>query len=94
MTSLYQSFLGVLRRTSFRLKPPVEAMEGLWSQAEEDYVRSRFRLSARGGPEKIRSELLKMAEITDADELIVTSGIFDQKKRFRSFEIISQVLTA
>ncbi|CAN5562809.1 LLM class flavin-dependent oxidoreductase [soil metagenome] len=92
-TSLYQSFLGVLRRTSFKLKPPVESMEGLWSFAEEEYVRGRFRLSARGGPEKIKTELLKMAQMTMADELIVTSGIFDQQKRLRSYEIIAQVLS-
>jgi alkanesulfonate monooxygenase SsuD/methylene tetrahydromethanopterin reductase-like flavin-dependent oxidoreductase (luciferase family) len=69
-TSLYQSFLGVLRRTSFKLKPPVESMEGLWSLNEEESMRGRFRLSARGGPDKVRAELLKMATATDADELI------------------------
>ena len=93
-TSLYQSFLGVLRRTSFKLKPPVESMEGLWSPAEEQYVLGRFKLGVRGGPEKVKAGLLKLVRDTDADELIVTSGLFDQAKRIRSYEIIASALSS
>ncbi len=93
-TSLYQSFLGVLRRTSFKLKPPVESMEGLWSPAEEQYVLGRFKLGVRGGPEKVKAGLLTLVRDTDADELIVTSGLFDQAKRIRSYEIIASALSS
>lgn len=93
-TSLYQSFLGVLRRTSFKLKPPVKSMAGLWTEAEEQYVTGRFKLGARGGPEKVKKILLELAKSTDADELIITSGLYDQQKRIRSYELIAQALSA
>ncbi len=91
-TSLYQSFLGVLRRTSFKMKPPVKSMDGLWSPAEEDYVRGRFKLGVRGGPEKVKAGLLNLQKMTEANELIITSGLYDPKKRIRSYEIIADAL--
>ena len=91
-TSLYQSFLGVLRRTSFKLKPPVASMDGLWTPPEERYVRGRFQLSIRGGAQKIKDEFLALQKQTEADEFIVTSGLFDQRKRIRSYEIIADAI--
>ena len=41
-----------------------------------------------------KSQLLEMAKSTDADELMITTGLYDHVKRERSFEIISQALTA
>ena len=47
--------------------------------------------STAGRPETVRAGIAEFAERTGADELIVTSHVYDHDKRLRSFEIISEV---
>lgn len=47
--------------------------------------------SAIGSPETVRRVLRDFLARTVADELIITSGIFDHAARLRSYEIVAQV---
>ena len=44
-----------------------------------------------GAPDKVRSGIADFAARTGADELMVTSQIFDHTARLRSFEIAAEV---
>ena len=47
--------------------------------------------STAGSPETVYAGIVEFAARTGADELIVTSHIYDHDKRLRSFEIIADV---
>lgn len=89
-TTIYQRFLSLVKGGSLKLQAPVEQMN--WSRMEEMQMREKLQTSARGGAEKVKRELLHLANFTQADELMITTDIFDHKKRMRSYEIVAQVL--
>ena len=47
----------------------------------------------RGGPEKLKLQLHRLAEATGADELIIASDLYDHKDRLRSYELAAQALS-
>jgi luciferase family oxidoreductase group 1 len=90
-TSLYQRFLSMVRGSLIPTPPPVESMEGLWSSREEEAAKSMLMLLVMGGHEKVRKELQGLIDLTQADELMIVSELFDEKDSLRSFEIIAEV---
>lgn len=91
-TTVYQRFLALIKGESLKMKPPVKDMSGIWSVNEEQYVRAKLSTSVRGGPEKIKSQLLHLAEFTGADELVIASDLYDHKDRLRSYEYAANAL--
>lgn len=92
-TSVYQRFLALIQGRSLKMQPPVKSMDGLWTPSEEQYVKSKLHTSVRGGPEKLKSQLLHLAEFTNADELMIVSDLFNHKDRLRSFEMAAKALS-
>ena len=90
-TSLQQAFLNLIRGRPGPLLPPVDDIEALWSPAEKAHIARMTRVSVVGGPEKIRREFESLVEATEANELMITSQIYDHKSRLRSFELVSEV---
>jgi alkanesulfonate monooxygenase SsuD/methylene tetrahydromethanopterin reductase-like flavin-dependent oxidoreductase (luciferase family) len=48
-----------------------------------------LRCSAVGSPERVREQVEAFVARTGADELMVTSQIYDHQARMRSFEILA-----
>ena len=90
-TSAYQRFLSLIRGNLLQTPPPVESMQGLWNAFEESHVKSMTKTMVVGGPQKIKDGLQKLIDSTQADELIITSDVFDDSERMKSFEIIMSV---
>jgi len=86
-TSLLQRHLRLIRRGPIFVPPPVETMDGLWSEAERFAVESRLSVAVIGGPDTVRQKLARILDETRVDELIFTSDIYDHGLRLRSFEI-------
>ncbi len=93
-TSLQQAFLNLRRGRPGKLPPPAETLEGVASDLELAGVEHALRYSVAGSPEKVRAGLEAFAELTRADELMVTSQIHDHAARLRSFEIVAAVRRA
>jgi len=91
-TSALQRALKLIRRQPLFTPPPVESMDGLWTDAERFLVTSRLRVAAIGGPETVRRKLSFLVEETGADELIFTSDLYEHRDRLRSFELISEAM--
>ncbi len=91
-TSMLQRHLKLIRREPIFVPPPLDSMEGLWSEAERDQVLARLGAAAIGGPETVRRELGSFLEQTGADELIFTSDVYDHALRLRSFEIAADTV--
>lgn len=90
-TSLQQAFLNLVRGRPGQLPPPVESMDGLWSDLEAAHGESRTRYAAVGSPETVRRRLQEIVDETAADELILTAMIYDQPARLHSFELGAEI---
>jgi luciferase family oxidoreductase group 1 len=91
-TSAMQRHLKLIRNQPIFVPPPVESMDGLWSEAERFLVESRLDAAAIGGPETVRDRLAEFLRKTGADELIFTSDLYDHALRLRSFEIAADAM--
>lgn len=87
-TSAQQRFLSLIRGDLMQTPPPVKSMDHLWTVKEKEHVQSMIRNMIVGGPEKVRKDVQSLIDRTQADELIVTSDLFDDEDRHRSIEIL------
>tara|TARA_Y100000588_G_scaffold94719_3_gene102694 strand:- start:224 stop:1213 length:990 start_codon:yes stop_codon:yes gene_type:complete len=90
-SSSQQSFLNLRRGNPGPLPPPIENFNESLDPAELRVLDSILSCSTTGAPDTVRAGIAEFAARTGADELIVTSHIYDHKKRLRSFEIIAEV---
>lgn len=90
-TSIQLQFLSLIRNNRGKLQPPVENIDELSSDYEKSLLHERLSTSIIGGPDKVKEQLQKFIESTDADEIMVNSQIFDHQARLRSYEIVSEL---
>jgi luciferase family oxidoreductase group 1 len=86
-TSLQQAFINLRRGRPTRLPPPVAGFTRSLPPAERAMLEETLACSVIGNPEAVRRGLETFADRTGADELMVTSQIFDHDARLRSYEI-------
>ncbi|MGA3240722.1 MAG: LLM class flavin-dependent oxidoreductase [Bryobacteraceae bacterium] len=91
-TSAQQRHLKLIRREPIYIPPPVESMDGVWSEPERFLVESRLSAAVIGGPDTVQRKLSQLLQDTGADELIFTSDLYDHALRLRSFEIAADVM--
>ena len=88
-TSIQQAFVALRTGRPTQLLPPVAGYaETLPSQAKA-MLDDALSMSAMGTAEKVRSSIRDFVERTGADELMITSQIFDHQARLRSYEIVA-----
>jgi luciferase family oxidoreductase group 1 len=90
-TSAQQQFLGLRRGQPGPLPPPVDTMDGRWSELERAGVEHTFSLAATGSPATVRRHIGAFIEATGVDEIMFAGQIFDHGARLRSFEIAAEV---
>ena len=90
-TSLQQQFLALQRGRPVQLQAPVEDMSALWSEWERSAVERTLRQAIVGGPDTVERGLTRLIQQTGADELMITSHIFDHQARLRSYEIVAAI---
>ncbi len=90
-SSSQQSFLNLRRGDPGPLPPPVENFTASLGPAELRVLDSILSCSVAGAADTVRAGIAEFAARTGADELIVTSHIYDHQKRLRSFEITAEV---
>jgi luciferase family oxidoreductase group 1 len=92
VSSLQQAFVALRRGRPIPLQPPVanylESLSGL----ERGTLDQLFSCSAVGGPEKVKAQIEEFVARTGANELILTSQVYDHRARLRSFEIAAEQL--
>ncbi len=90
-TSLQQQFLALQRGRPVQLQPPVDDMDGRWSDWERSAVDRTLRQAIVGGPDTVQRGVDAFIAQTNADELMITSHIYDHQARLRSYEILAGV---
>ncbi|MEP6692910.1 MAG: LLM class flavin-dependent oxidoreductase, partial [Gemmatimonadaceae bacterium] len=84
-----QQFVALQRGRPVQLQPPVESMDGLWSPLERASVEHTLRQAIVGGPDTVQRGIEELVARTGADELMITSHVFDHAARLRSYEIVA-----
>lgn len=93
-SSMQQAFVSLHSGRPSRLAPPVE---GYWQRigpAERALLEQVLACSAVGSPETVSRELQAFIAQTGADELMITSQIFDHAARVRSYRITADISRA
>jgi luciferase family oxidoreductase group 1 len=93
-SSMQQAFINLRSGRPARLQPPLAGyLESLGAQ-EQAMLEQVLACSAIGAPATVRAGLEQFIERTGADELMITSQIFDHAARLRSYEITASVRDA
>jgi alkanesulfonate monooxygenase SsuD/methylene tetrahydromethanopterin reductase-like flavin-dependent oxidoreductase (luciferase family) len=83
------SFLRLRAGMPQPLASPEEAAACPYSDRERKFASERFAGQAVGSPETVRARLTGLLERTGADELMLTTMVYDIEDRIRSFELIA-----
>ena len=86
-TSLQQAFVNLRTGRPGPLPPPMDGYEQTLSPMAQAALGEMLSCSVVGAPDAVRRGLRDFAATTGADELMVTSQIFDHAARLRSYEI-------
>ena len=90
-TSQIQSFLALIRGVPGKIKPPVDTMEGIWTEQEKAAVETRTGGSVVGSAETVAEGLRRLIEAAGPDELMINAMIYDHAARVRSYEIVAEI---
>ncbi|MDB5879612.1 MAG: alkane 1-monooxygenase [Variovorax sp.] len=91
-SSWQQAFVNLRSGRPGRLPPPVEGYREKAGPQERALLDSVLSCSAVGTPETVREDVAAFIAKTGADELMVTSQVFDHAARLRSYEILASVM--
>ncbi|HET6963180.1 MAG TPA: LLM class flavin-dependent oxidoreductase [Acidimicrobiales bacterium] len=86
--------LQMLRRRTGRpgrMSSPEEAAAHEWAPGEERLADALVAHHVVGGPDSVRRGLDDLLARTGADELMVTTNLFDNADRVRSYELLAEV---
>ena len=90
-SSWQQAFVNLRSGRPGRLPPPVEGYRQKVGPAENALLDSVLSCSAVGSPATVREGVRAFVERTGADELMITSQVFDHEARLRSYEILAEL---
>ncbi|MDI6025532.1 LLM class flavin-dependent oxidoreductase [Corticibacterium sp. UT-5YL-CI-8] len=90
-SSMQQAFVNLRLGQPGKLRPPVENYERDLDPSARAMLSQTLSCSYAGSPSTVRAGLEAFIARTGADELMVTSQIFDHAARKRSYEIVSEI---
>jgi luciferase family oxidoreductase group 1 len=82
------------RNMRLPLSSPEEAAAHPWTEQERAYVAQRRGRLFAGSPQTVVARLKAFSDATKADEIMVTSAIFDFGARARSYELLMEAWKA
>lgn len=91
-TSMQQAFVNLRSGRPGRLQPPKPGYAEQVGPAERALLDSVLSCSAIGAPATVRQGLQDFVARTGADELMITSQVFNHQARLRSYEITADTL--
>lgn len=93
-TTMEQSFTQLIRDDRKLTPPPItrEEMERYWNPMEKRHVSSMLRISAVGAPNRAKNFIEKLLTEIEVEELMFAGVIYEQEKRLRSFQLLSEVM--
>ena len=86
-SSIHQRVSGIVRGERRALQPPVAGFLDSRDPREQAAINDFLALAVIGGPQKVATQLRQIAEMTQADELMLVCDIFDPALRLRALDI-------
>jgi luciferase family oxidoreductase group 1 len=93
-TSMQQAFVNLRSGRPTRLKPPVRGYLEELGMPERAMIDQVLSCSAIGARDTVAAQLQAFIARTGADELMITSQVFDHAARLRSYEITAGIHAA
>ena len=93
-SSVLLSFAQLRAGRAGRMPSPEEAAAHVYTPDEQATIDVFRRLQIVGTPERARAGILRVAESTGADEIMLATHAFDPAARIRSFELVAGALSA
>ncbi|WP_222537585.1 LLM class flavin-dependent oxidoreductase [Pedobacter polysacchareus] len=90
-TSLYQLFRGIVTGKRMLLQPPVDNMDEVWTEYEEEQAGQMLACTFTGNKATIANDLQQFLDQTQVNEIMATSHIFDHQARLKSYKLLSEV---
>ena len=90
-TSMQQAFVNLRSGHPKRLQPPVDGYLDSIAPHQRDLLDEVLSCAAIGSSDTVKRLLKAFIEQTGADELMITSQIFDHSARLRSYEITAEL---
>ena len=94
MSSLLQAFVALRRGQPRPLPPPIEGFESQLQAGEIAMLQQSLACAVMGDAQQVRAGLEKFIHDTQADELVITSQIFDHDARRHSFALVAEMLSS
>lgn len=91
-TSIQQAFVSLRTGQPTQLKPPVAGYAETLPLEARAMLQDLFSCSAVGSPATVARQVQEFVDRTRADELIVTSQIYDHRARLRSYELLMEAV--
>jgi luciferase family oxidoreductase group 1 len=88
-SSIQQAFVALRTGQPTQLKPPVKGYLETLPPAQRAQLDAALACSATGSPASVKAAVEAFVERTGADELMITSQIFDHSARLRSYELLA-----
>lgn len=91
-TSLYRMFAGILTNQRQPLQPPIPVSDLYWGPDIQYAVDQMTACTFVGDKKRLQQQLSVFIADNNIDELMVTSYIYDQEKKLKSFSILKEAL--
>ena len=91
-TSLIRMIVGVLTGKRDYVKPPTEMTDDLREIMQHPQVHQMLKYSFIGSKARVKEQVKKFMDETNADELIAVTHIYDANKRIRSYELFAEIM--
>ena len=93
LTTPQQRFLALIRNQPVELKPPVDSMDGLWTEWEKQAVDARLREAIVGSPQTVRTKLAEFVKLTGVQEIFAVTDTYEQSDRLRSHDLLADAVS-
>jgi luciferase family oxidoreductase group 1 len=85
------SFLRLRSGRPGRVPSPEEAAAYPYTEVERAFVEDRLASNILGSPETVNRQIAELLTATAADELMITTMVYDPADRLRSFELVADL---
>lgn len=88
-TSLYQMVLGMIRNKRRPMPPPIDTMEGVWTEPEKAAVQQMLQYGFFGSVQTVKEGLHAFVNSTGVQELMITSHLYDLDKKISCYAAVA-----
>jgi luciferase family oxidoreductase group 1 len=90
-TSMELAWVRMRSGTPGPLPSPEEVMAYHYTPAERRLANSYHSMQIVGDPQTVRTRIEELAEHTAADEVMVTTNVYNHTERLRSYELLTEI---